>query len=153
MQADPQSPVLTADAVRLGQRAEDRSDAVRQCGSLLVEIGSVEPPYVDSMLERETIITTYVGEGIAIPHSTDAGRAFVRRTALAVVQFPEGVDWGGETVRVCVAIAALGDEHLRVLSSLAEILLEPGMAEELRSADTVEGVLEMLRPAPEETDQ
>ena len=139
--------VLSTDAVRLGRTARDRADAIDQCGALLVELGAVEPGYVTAMHEREASIPTFVGEGVAIPHGTDASRALVRKAALAVVQFPEGVDWGGPTVRVAIGIAASGEQHLRVLSSLAGVLTDPERAERLRSADDPDEVLELLAPA------
>ncbi|WDZ90288.1 PTS sugar transporter subunit IIA [Nocardiopsis sp. HUAS JQ3] len=142
----PSDLALTEDAVRLGREAADRADAIDQCGALLVELGAVEPGYVPAMHEREASIPTFVGEGVAIPHGTDASRALVKRTALAVVQFPGGVDWGGPTVHVAIGIAASGDEHLGVLSSLAGILTDPEKAARLRSADTTSDVLELLGP-------
>ncbi|ADH69614.1 MULTISPECIES: PTS sugar transporter subunit IIA [Nocardiopsis] len=142
----PNDLALTEDAVRLGREAADRADAIDQCGALLVELGAVEPGYVPAMHEREASIPTFVGEGVAIPHGTDASRALVKRTALAVVQFPGGVDWGGPTVHVAIGIAASGDEHLGVLSSLAGILTDPEKAARLRSASTTSDVLELLGP-------
>jgi PTS system mannitol-specific IIA component len=140
-------PVLEARAILLGQHAADREDAVRRCGRLLVEIGAVQEPYVEAMLARERDISTYVGEGVAIPHATHAGREAVNRDALAVVGFAEPVAWEGGPVRVCVAIAARGDAHMAVLSQLAEILLDPPSARALREADDPEQVLRLLAPA------
>lgn len=139
--------VLNADAVRLGRTARDRADAIDQCGALLVELGAVDPGYVSAMHEREASIPTFVGEGVAIPHGTDASRVLVRKAALAVVQFPEGVDWDGPTVHVAIGIAASGEEHLRVLSSLAGVLTDPERAARLRSAEDPDEVLELLAPA------
>ncbi|MBQ1081061.1 MULTISPECIES: PTS sugar transporter subunit IIA [Nocardiopsis] len=138
---------LTAESVRLGGTAKDRADAIDQCGALLVELGAVEPGYVPAMHEREASIPTFVGEGVAIPHGTDASRTMVKKTALAVIQFPEGIDWGGPTVHVAIGIAASGDEHLKVLSSLAGVLTDPERAASLRGATSVEDVLELLAPA------
>ncbi|MFE1167296.1 PTS sugar transporter subunit IIA [Nocardiopsis sp. NPDC058789] len=143
----PTDLTLTAESVRLGGTAKDRADAIDQCGALLVELGAVEPGYVPAMHEREASIPTFVGEGVAIPHGTDASRTMVRNTALAVIQFPEGVDWGGPTVHVAIGIAASGDEHLKVLSSLAGVLTDPERAARLRSATSVDDVLELLAPA------
>ncbi|HEX4724571.1 MAG TPA: PTS sugar transporter subunit IIA [Pseudonocardiaceae bacterium] len=136
--------VLTADAVRLGRTAVDKNDAVSQCGALLVEIGAVEPPYQAAMHEREASMPTYIGEGVAIPHGTDESRRHVLRTALGVLQFPAGVDWDGNEVTVCIAIAADGDQHIRLLSALAVVLLDPAKAARLRNADDVDTVLELL---------
>ena len=94
-------------------------------GALLAELDAVEPGYPETMLEREQSVSTFIGEGVAIPHGTDASRALVRRTTLGVLQFPDGVDWDGQRVTICVAIAAKGDEHVTVLSALAQILHGP----------------------------
>ncbi|MEV2274496.1 PTS sugar transporter subunit IIA [Nocardiopsis sp. NPDC049922] len=139
---------LTADAVRLGRTAADRTDAIDQCGTLLVELGAVEPGYVTAMHEREASVPTFVGEGIAIPHGTDASRALVKETRLAFIQYPDGVDWGGPTVHVAIGIAASGDEHLSVLSSLASVLTDPDRAARLRAVTDPSDVLDLLSPEP-----
>jgi mannitol/fructose-specific phosphotransferase system IIA component len=137
--------VLAPEAVRLAQTATDKVDALRQSGRVLVEIGAVEPGYADAILEREEMVSTFVGEGVAIPHGTNAAKGLVHRTALGFLQFPGGVDWGeGATVRVCIPIAAAGGEHMALLSALAMVLLDPEQAERLRSATSAEGVLAVL---------
>jgi mannitol PTS system EIIA component len=138
------SELLAPDAVRLGLRATDRFDAVRQSGNVLVEVGAVEPPYVDAMLERERQISTSLGEGFAIPHGTDESRKWIRETRLSFLQFPEGVDWGDDTVKVCVGIAAVGDEHVGLLARLAQVLVVPEQAARLRGAERIDDVLAIL---------
>ncbi|MCT2584301.1 PTS sugar transporter subunit IIA [Actinophytocola gossypii] len=136
--------VLSQEGIRLGRTATDKWDAVTQCGALLDELGAIEPGYAETMHERERSMSTYIGEGVAIPHGTDASRALVRRTTLGVLQFPDGVDWDGQRVTICVAIAAKGDEHVAVLSSLAQILMDPQQAERLRTSSNVEEVHALL---------
>lgn len=144
--AEATGRLLTSEAVRLRATAEDRFDAVRQAGALLVELGAVEPAYADAMREREQSLSSYVGEGFAIPHGTDAARALVRRGALAFLQFPAGVDWDGQDVRACIAIAASADEHVGVMSRLATVLLDPALAGELRTTADPARVLQILAP-------
>ena len=138
--------VLVRGAVRLAQHAHDKWDALRQSGALLVELGAVEAGYADAILEREGQISTYMGEGVAIPHGTDQSRGLVRRTALGFLQFPDGVDWDGETVYLCIPIAASGDEHVGVLSALAEVLVDGDSAAALREATDPDVVLALLNP-------
>jgi len=138
--------LLEERGIRLAETATDRDDAIRQCGQTLVDIAAVDPAYVEAMLERERSISTYVGEGVAIPHATLSGKAAVRRDALAVLRFPDGVDWDGVPVYVCVAIAAVGDGHVEILGALAQILLDPGQAEQLRQATRAEQVISLLAP-------
>jgi mannitol/fructose-specific phosphotransferase system IIA component len=147
------SDLLPSDAVRLGLRASDRFDAVRQSGEVLVEIGAVEPAYVDAMLQREQQISTSMGEGFAIPHGTNESRQWIRETRLAFLQFPDGVDWGDDNVIVCVGIAAVGDEHVSLLARLAQTLVVPEQAARLRSAERIEDVLAILASPMEEAQQ
>ncbi|GGO10449.1 PTS sugar transporter subunit IIA [Microbispora bryophytorum] len=141
---------LDPRAVRTAATASDVEDAVRQCGAVLQEIGAVDRSYTEAMLERERSISTYVGEGVAIPHGTLASKEAVRHDAICVLLLPEGVDWHGERVTVCVGIAARGDGHLRLLSQLAQILLDPERAAALRAATEVDEVIHLLLPDEEE---
>jgi PTS system mannitol-specific IIA component/phosphocarrier protein FPr len=136
--------VLGKEGIRLALTATDKWDAIRQSGALLAELGAVEDGYPEAMLERERAVSTFIGEGVAIPHGTDESRALVRRTTLGVLQYPDGVDWDGKPVTICVAIAAKGDEHVTVLSSLAQILMDPDQARRLRESSNVDEVYELL---------
>jgi mannitol/fructose-specific phosphotransferase system IIA component len=144
--------VLSADAVRLGLSASDKEDALRQCGAVLVEIGAAGPAYADAILEREQSVSTYMGEGFAIPHGTDASREFINRAALAFLQFPDGVDWNGKECFVCIAIASKSDEHIGILQSLAMVLTDKESAQRLRETSSVDEVLELLTAEDEDDD-
>jgi len=143
--------LLPPDGIRLGLQASDRFDAVRQSGQVLVEIGAVEAPYIDAMLERERLISTSLGEGFAIPHGTDQSKRYIRETMLSFLQFPDGVAWDDDDVIVCVGIAAVGDEHVGVLANLARILTVPESAARLRAAERHEDVLAILASEEEAT--
>jgi PTS system mannitol-specific IIA component len=143
--------LLDRGAVRLDATATDREDAIRQCGEALVRAGAVDPAYVDTMLERERSVSTYVGEGVAIPHGTLDGKDSVRHDAVSFVRFPAGVAWDDDNrVVLCIGIAARGDGHVRLLSELAQILLDPDQARALRETDDIDEVARLLQPAGEE---
>ncbi|MCA2214407.1 PTS sugar transporter subunit IIA [Jidongwangia harbinensis] len=139
--------VLSARAVRTAETATDRVAAIHRCADVLEEIGAVAPGYRQEMLARERVMSTYLGEGVAIPHGLDTSRRLVRRDALAVLRFPDGVDWGNGRVTVCVAIAARGDGHIELLAALAEILLDPPRARALRSCGSAWDVVQMINRA------
>lgn len=148
MSTDP-AALLAPGAIRLAERAADKAAAIVACGQALIDCGAVRPEYVPAMLERERTVSTYIGEGVAIPHATLAGKDAVLHDALCFLRFPDGVDWDGDKVTVCIGIAATGDGHVDILGELAQILLDPVRAEALRGAATAETVLTMLTPAPE----
>ena len=136
--------LLPREAVHLGLAPADRDDVVRRAGELLVELGNVEPGYVATMHEREAMVSSFVGAGVAIPHGTNEGRELVTRAGLVFLQFPDGVDWDGQTAHVAIGIAAAEDEHLTVMARLAQVLLDPETAERLHTTDDVDEVLRIL---------
>jgi PTS system mannitol-specific IIA component len=110
----------------------------------------VSEDYVPAMREREDEISTYIGAGVAIPHSTAAGKQHVRRDALAVLMLSSPVEWDeGQEVSLCVAIAARGDRHLDILAELAEVLMDAERAEQLHRATTAHEVIRLLQPVGE----
>lgn len=151
----PETAPLPLDprAIRLNASATGRDDAIRQCGEALLAVGAVEEAYIDTMIERERSISTYVGEGVAIPHGTLAAKDAVRHDAISVVRFPAGVDWDGDRVTVCIGIAARGNGHVALLAQLAEILMEPDQAQALREATEVAEVVRLLQSNENEEDE
>lgn len=111
--------ILSADRVRIVAEPASQEDAIREAGGILVAAGAVEPGYIDSMLEREGSVSTYMGNYLAIPHGTNEGKDAILRSALTLVRYESPVDWGGEEVRFVVGIAGLENEHLEMLSAIA----------------------------------
>lgn len=116
--------VTTVEAVTLGERASTRDEAIERVSGMLFDLGAVEAGYGESMLAREAVISTYLGNGIALPHCTYEDRGLIKRTALVFAQYPAGVPWGDEddVAYLVFGLAAVGDEHLAVMSHLAEVL-------------------------------
>jgi phosphotransferase system HPr (HPr) family protein len=131
--------VLSRSAIVVGATANDKDEAIDRVGGLLVEHGYVTPEYIGAMRDREAIISTYLGNGIALPHGTSEAQATILKTGLAVVQYPVGVPWGDEPARLVIGLAATSDEHIGILSRLAGILGDAELCDRLaRSADPAE---------------
>ena len=123
--------IVSQETVRLQASAHDKLDAIRQAGELLIQGGCVEPPYVNGMLAREQIMSTYLGNGVSIPHGQHDDLALIRRTGISVLQIPDGVEWEpGERAYLVIGIAATSNEHVGVLANLAEIIEDPAAAEQ-----------------------
>lgn len=139
--------ILAPSSVHLGLPPVSKEDAIRQCGQVLVEAGAVTPEYIDGMFAREQQVSTFLGEGVAIPHGTNESRGFVLSPALGFLQFSEPIDWDGNAVKLCIPIASAADDHLPILAALAEVLMDSQAAEQLRTTGSVDEVLRLLRPA------
>lgn len=137
-------PILPLENVRLAPRAATRDEAIREAGAILVGVGAVDPGYIDSMLEREGSVSTYMGNFLAIPHGTNEAKDQIRRSALSVVRYDEPVDWGGEPARFVVGIAGIENEHLEILSKIAVIFSDEDAVQRLVDARTAEELHTLL---------
>ncbi|WP_152220543.1 phosphoenolpyruvate--protein phosphotransferase [Pseudomonas sp. SCB32] len=141
---------LNAQQVRMDQRAADKQAALALLGAALEDDGLVAAGYLAGLQAREAQGSTYLGQGIAIPHGTPDTRHLVQRTGVRLMHFPEGVAWGdGQVVHLAIGIAAKSDEHLRLLQLLTVALGDGEMGEALRLAGSPEAVLQLLRGAPQ----
>ena len=134
---DSLASVLTPDDIVLGHHSDSMNDAIEHAGGLLVARGSISDEYIDGMKQRETKASTYLGNGVALPHGLLESKEYIRSTGIVVVQHPDGVDWQAGTAHLVVGLAAVGDDHVRVLSQLAEILQDEELCETLcRTTDS-----------------
>jgi mannitol PTS system EIIA component len=132
-----------ANVVAAGAAAT-RDDAIREAGELLVKAGAVTPDYIDSMLEREASVSTYMGNFLAIPHGTNESKDSIIRSALSLVRYANPVDWDGEPVRFAVGIAGLNNEHLEILSKIAIVFSDEDEVQKLIDASSGEEIYALL---------
>lgn len=137
-------PLLSLEGIHLAATASSKVEAVALCGQKLISLGAVNPGYEAAMQEREQIFSSYMGNGVAIPHGTDASRSLVNFGQLVFVRFEEEVPWGDERVKIAIGIAAKEDEHGEILGNLADVLLDENALAELINTNEAEVVLRLL---------
>ncbi|EMN7254070.1 fused PTS fructose transporter subunit IIA/HPr protein [Vibrio vulnificus] len=136
---------LTSSDITLQQSADNKLDAIKNIAAALSEKGLVEQGYVEGMLNREAQNSTFLGNGIAIPHGTTDTRDLVQNTGVAVHHFPHGVEWGdGNKVYLAIGIAAKSDEHLGILKQLTKVLSADGVETRLQQATTEQEIIALL---------
>ncbi len=143
--AEPsENTLLLKKNIIIGLAPESKEEAIRRAGQLLADSGYVETPYIEAMIERENIATTYMGMGLAIPHGTSEAKDKVLKSGICVLQYPEGVDFGDEKARFVIGIAGVGDAHLEILAKLAETLEDEELLEKLMSTENPEDIYNAL---------
>ncbi|MBG6247739.1 MULTISPECIES: fused PTS fructose transporter subunit IIA/HPr protein [Symbiopectobacterium] len=135
---------LSQQDIHMGAAASDKLDAIQQVAAALAAAGCVSPAYVDGMLQRELQTSTYLGNGIAIPHGTTDTRDLVLKTGVQVFQFPQGIAWGEETAYVVLGIAARSDEHLALLRQLTHVLSDENVAARMAKTASAEELRSLL---------
>lgn len=143
--------VAAVEAISLGETGLTMEEAIGRVSGMLFDLGAVEDGYGTSMLAREELISTYLGNGIALPHCTYEDKGLIKRTALVLAQYPAGIPWGDEDdiAYLVFGLAAVGEEHLAVMSHLAEVLDDEDLCDQLAVATDESYVRETLAAPPE----
>ncbi|WP_395308070.1 PTS mannitol transporter subunit IICBA [Mycobacterium sp. AMU20-3851] len=136
--------VLPLSSIVLDGSGGTAAQAIDEAGALLVAAGAVEPAYVDAMHEREKSVSTYMGNGLAIPHGTNDAKTAIRRTGISFVRYPEPIDWNGKPAAFVVGIAGAGNDHMALLTRIAHVFLDKDRVAQLRSAGTAEEIQAVL---------
>ncbi len=130
---------LSESNIHLNATATNKLQAIEMAASALEQAGNVEQGYLQGMLGREQQTSTFLGNGIAIPHGTLETRSMVKKTGVQVFQFPQGIEWGeGNIAYVVIGIAARSDEHLALLRQLTHVLGDEDTAAQLATLTDVE---------------
>lgn len=141
---------LKESNILLNQTFDKKEEAIRAVGELLVADGAVDNDYIEAMLAREEIVTTHMGNFIAIPHGTDEGKKHVKATSISIIQAPYGVDFAADDeeeekmAMMIFGIAGLGDEHLDLLSKIAIVCSDVENVVRLTNAENSEEIIEII---------
>lgn len=133
--------VLMKEGICTGLPSVSKEEAIRAAGELLNKLGFVNENYIDAMLEREKLVSTYMGMGVAIPHGTSTAKGTVKKSGIVVMQYPDGVDFGDEKAYLVIGIAGVGDEHLEILGRIVESLEDEELLEKLKKEADVDTIM------------
>jgi PTS system mannitol-specific IIC component len=136
--------ILARESVVLNGSATTRDAAIDEAGRLLLARGAVDEDYVRAMHEREQSVSTYMGSFLAIPHGTNAAKDHIRKSAVSVIRYPEGIDWNGKQVKFVVGVAGVNNEHLHILSSIAKVFTNKEQVARLEAATSEDEILELF---------
>lgn len=137
--------ILAENNIELNNKVTNMEDAIHHVGEILIRNGYVKETYIDKMLAREQLTTTYIGNQVAIPHGTEDSRDDVIATGISLITVPEGVDFGnGNIAKVIIGIAGKGDEHLEILSNIAIVCSEEANVQKIAEANTKEEIISLF---------
>lgn len=138
---------LSAENIFLGLKAENKEQAIQFAGEQLVKLGYAQPAYIQGMFEREKLVSTYLGESIAVPHGTIEAKESVIKTGIVVCQYTDGVLFGDEAddiAKLVIGIAAKNDEHISVITTITNALDDEESIKTLINSNDVQKVLSIL---------
>ena len=133
--------VLKKEGIKTGLKSVDKETAIRAAGQLLCDLGFANEDYIQAMVDRENMVSTYMGMGVAIPHGTSNAKETVKKSGIVVMQYPEGVDFGDEKAYLVIGIAGVGDEHLEILGNIVASLEDEELLETLKKNAGVDTIM------------
>ncbi|MFM1515589.1 PTS sugar transporter subunit IIA [Helcococcus ovis] len=136
---------IEKENIFLNLQSTTKEEAIRLAGNKLLEAGYVADGYVESMLHREELLTTYMDYGVAIPHGDRESQQLIIQSGIVFLQFKDGIDFGnGNKAELLIASAGKGNNHLRILSGLAKLLKKPEIVDLFISTNDKEIVYKEL---------
>ena len=136
--------ILVPEGIILNQKSVTKEEAITAAGQLLTDLGYVDKEYIPLMLEREKIVTTYIGMGLAIPHGTTHDEGIIHKTGIVLIQYPEGIDFGDEKAQLVIGIAGKGGEHMEILSKICTALEDETILEKMKTTDDKKWIMKQL---------
>jgi PTS system mannitol-specific IIA component len=137
--------ILNVNNIELNVKSESKIEAIERAGRMLIANGYVDENYIDGMKAREEVVTTYMGNGVAIPHAMNEYKKDIKNSGIVINQYPNGVDFGdGNLAYIVIGIAGVGDEHMEILSMIALVIMNEENVERLRNAKTKEDIIKII---------
>ncbi len=139
---------LDHGSVLVGGEPGDWREAVKASGRLLVAVGAAEERYVAAMVRTTEELGPYavIAPGVAIPHARPEEGA--RRVGLSLAVLSEPVEFGSkqnDPVDLVFGFSTTdSDAHVELIQALADFIEKPENTEALRSARTVEEILQVV---------
>ncbi|MCJ8009674.1 PTS mannitol transporter subunit IICBA [Lederbergia wuyishanensis] len=136
--------LLREENIFLNKKFTTKEEAIRFAGRVLVDAGYVKESYIDAMIERDKMTSTYMGNDVAIPHGTEEAKKDVLQSGFTVLQVPRGVDFDGQKVRLIFGIAGKDGTHLEILSGIAVTCSDMNNIEKLVAARSAKEIIDIL---------
>ncbi|MCM3570704.1 PTS mannitol transporter subunit IICBA [Neobacillus mesonae] len=136
--------LLREENIFLNQEFSSKEEAIRFAGRVLADAGYVKESYIEAMIERDKMTSTYMGNDVAIPHGTEEAKKDVLESGFTVLQVPNGVDFDGNKVRLIFGIAGKDGTHLEILSGIAVTCSDMANIEKLVAAKSAKEIMDIL---------
>lgn len=113
---------ITIDNLHLGCQADDKNEVLSMIGKVFKEKGYVNQNCINLLAEREKQVSTFLGNGITLPHLPKSAANIIKNTGVEIFQFPEGIMWDrGKVMFIAVGVVAKEKEHIEILKDIASI--------------------------------
>lgn len=136
--------IFNENNIILDVKVSSKEEAIKIAGELLFKNGYVEEKYISGMLEREKLISTYIGMGVAIPHGENNVKDSVKKSGIVLLQVRDGVYFDNEKAYLIFGIAGIGNDHIKILSNIASIVEDENSVKKLIETNDKKEIIDII---------
>ena len=136
--------IFNENNIILDVKVSSKEEAIKVAGELLFKNGYVEEKYISGMLEREKLISTYIGMGVAIPHGENNVKDSVKKSGIVLLQVRDGVYFDNEKAYLIFGIAGIGNDHIKILSNIASIVEDENSVKKLIETNDKKEIIDII---------
>lgn len=113
---------ITLNNIHLGCTAKNKDEVLKMIAKTFEEKGYVKQDCLPLLKEREKQVSTFLDNGIVLPHLPKSAQDIINQPGIEIFQFPDGVIWDRTNVMfIAVSVVARNKEHIEVLRDIATI--------------------------------
>lgn len=129
----------------LKQKFETKEEAIKFAGDKLNELSLTEEKYTESMLNREKLLTTYIGKGIAIPHGDRNSQELINKSGIIFIQLSYALRFTDEdSANVIFASAGYGNDNLKILAGIAKLSKNSEVMDLIKKSDDIDKIYDVI---------
>lgn len=136
--------IFNEDNIILDAKVSTKEEAIKLAGELLFKNGYVDENYVEGMLQREKLFSTYIGMGVAIPHGEKTFESSIKKSGIVLLQVKDGVSFGDEKAYLIFGIAGKGENHIKILSDIALIIENKNNVKKLVNSSNKNDIIDTI---------
>lgn len=136
---------LSTDDITLGCREQNKAEVLLKICAEFQTKGFTSSECIEKLKAREKQVSTYLGNGIALPHISDRQGDIVKHSGVHIFQFPHGIRWDKFHIAfLVIAVAAKEQEHLTILRDVASLLSNELVTRALSSVTNKDDFIKIL---------
>lgn len=138
--------IITEENLHLGCKAKNKKHVLSMLDETFQKKGYVKQDCLGFLMEREKQVSTFLGNGITLPHLPTSAKQIIAKTGIEIFQFPEGVIWDRTNIMfIAIGVIAKEKEHIDILKEIVTIFSDEIISNVLSLLTSKQDFLRILK--------
>lgn len=138
--------IITEENLHLGCYANNKEHVLSMLNEAFQSKGYVNQDCLVFLIEREKQVSTFLGNGITLPHLPTSAKQIIVKTGIEIFQFPDGVIWDRKNIMfIAIGVIAKEKEHIDLLKEIVTIFSDEIISNVLSILTSKQDFLRILK--------